>query len=87
MKSIKTKLMFYFSMLILLSCVILGITSIVVANNSLVNEVERGLTTMSYESARVTEGRVLEQKKALEVIAGLEDIQSMNWRLQKPILH
>lgn len=87
MKSIKTKLMVYFSVLILLSCVILGIISIVVANNSLVKEVERGLTTMSYESARVTEGRILEQKKALEVIAGLEDIQSMDWRLQKPILH
>lgn len=86
MKSIKTTLVIYFSILILLSAIVIGFISIRNASNSVVEEVEKGLQAISHESAKVTESRIQEQKMTLEVIATMEDIQSMNWYMQKPIL-
>lgn len=86
MRSIKTKLITYFSILILLSSVVIGALSINNANNAVVSEVENGLQTISHESARVTESRIQQQKKTLEIIASIQEIQSMDWNVQRPIL-
>lgn len=86
MKSIKTKLIVYFSVLILLSSSILGIFLLNRARVALTNEVEKSLIALAEEGARVTESRIETQKTLLETIAVREEIQSMNWSMQRPVL-
>lgn len=86
MRSIKTKLVVYFSILILLSLSILGVILLNRATVALTQEAEKSLSDLTVEGTRVTEGRVSTQKQALELIAGMIDIQSMDWSRQQPAL-
>ena len=86
MKSIKSKLVIYFSILILLSSTTLGLISIQDASASLGEVAEKTLGTLAFEASRLSESRIDTQKKTLEMIAMREDIQSMNWEVQQPIL-
>jgi methyl-accepting chemotaxis protein len=86
MKSIKTKLVIYFSILILLSSITLGLVSIQRASDSLTGESEKALSSLAFDAARLTGSRVEIQKKALEMIALGKDIQSMDWTIQLPLL-
>lgn len=86
MQSIKTTLVIYFSVLILLSSIVIGFVSIRNASNTVVEEAENGLKAISYESARVTEGRVQMNEQALDLIASIEEIESMDWFVQRPVL-
>jgi methyl-accepting chemotaxis protein len=86
MKSIKTKLVIYFSILILLSSITLGIVSLQMSSNSLTNESEKALSLLAFDATKLTESRVATQQKALEMIALGKDIQGMDWTLQLPIL-
>lgn len=86
MKSIKTKLITYFSILILLSSFLVGIVSVYRAGQSLTKEAEKSLEALSFEAARLTNSRIETQKKILEMISLRADIQSMDWEIQKPIL-
>lgn len=86
MKSIKTKLVIYFSILILLSSITLGIVFLGAAGSTLTKEAEKSLTSLAVEGARVTESRIETQKRTLEMIALRADIQDMDWKIQQPIL-
>ena len=86
LKSIKTKLIICFSTIILLSSIILGLTSIIISSTAFTEEAEKSLVQLSMEGARVTESRIETQIKSLETIAGMEDIQSMDWELQRKVL-
>ena len=86
MKSIKTQLIIYFSVLILLSSVAIGFVSIKNSKNAVIQEVEEALEAISEQSAKLTEARIKQQKIALEVIAKIPDIQSMDWNIQKSML-
>lgn len=86
MKSIKSKLIVYFSVLMILSSMVLGFLSIKKANESLTVEAEKALMSLALEAARLTESRIETQKKTLEMIAMIEEIKSMNWEIQQPIL-
>jgi len=86
LKSIKTQLIIYFSVLILLSSVAIGFVSIYNSKNAVTSEVEGSLRTLSREAAKLTESRVDQQKNALEIIAKIKDIESMDWEIQRPIL-
>ncbi|MVX67327.1 HAMP domain-containing protein [Clostridium chromiireducens] len=86
MKSIKTKLITYFSILILLSAFSVGIVSVYRAGQSLTKEAEKSLAALSFEAARLTNSRIETQKKTLEMIALRVDIQTMDWEIQQPIL-
>ncbi len=86
MKSIKTKLIIFFSLLILSSAVAIGFISINNAGNAVVEEVESGLQAVSHESAKVTEARIQQQKITIEIIAQINEVQSMDWDIQRPIL-
>mgnify|MGYP000856877117 CR=1 FL=1 len=86
MKSIKTKLIVYFSILMILSSVVLGLFSIQRASESLTAEAEKALRALAFEAARLTESRIDTQEKTLEMIAMREDIQTMDWEIQQPIL-
>lgn len=86
MRSIKTKLVVYFSILILLSATTIGFISMRNASKAIVKEAEDALEALSFEGASVTESRIQTQKQTLLVIAGMQDIQSMDWTLQRAIL-
>lgn len=86
MKSIKTKLLIYFSVLIMLSSIVIGFFSISRASESLTTEAEKALKSLAYETARLAESRIDTQKKTLEMLAMGEDIQTMDWILQKNVL-
>ena len=86
MKSINSKLVIYFSILILLSTVTLGLISIQRASASLTHEAEKTLSSLTFDASRLTGSRIEIQKKTLEMIALREDIQSMDWEIQQPIL-
>lgn len=86
MKSIKTKIVVYFSLLIFISSLTLGFIASQKASGAITQEAEKSLTSLSLEAARVTESRIGIQRKTLETLAGLEKIQSMNLNEQLPIL-
>jgi len=86
MKSIKTKLIVYFSLLMMLISITLGFLAIYRASESLTTEAEKALRSLAFEAARVTESRIETNKKSLEMLAKREDIQTMDWTIQKPIL-
>lgn len=86
MKSINTRLVVYFSVIILLASAVLGYIAIDMADKSLTQEAEKALGSIVAETARVTNGRIDIQKKTLEMIALSEDIKSMDWVIQQPVL-
>jgi len=86
MKSIKTKLIINFSILILLSSVILGVISLISSSDSITKEAEKSLTALVKEDSKLTASRMEIQKRTLEMLALNENIQSMDWITQQPIL-
>lgn len=86
MKSIKTKLIVFFTALTLLSSITLGAISIQKASTSLTEQAEKALFSMAVDSSELTESRIEVQKKTIEMIAGRTDIQSMDWSIQQPAL-
>lgn len=86
MKSIKTELIVYFSALILVASIIIGFISIRNASDAVIEEAENGIKAVADSSSRVIEARIQVQEQALEIIAGMADVQSMDWDKQRPIL-
>jgi methyl-accepting chemotaxis protein len=86
LKSIKTKLVVYFSILILLSSISLGIITLKETDDSLTKEAEKSLISLATEGARVTESRTETQEQGLKTLVLLDKIKSMDWKLQQPIL-
>ncbi|WP_303864143.1 methyl-accepting chemotaxis protein [Alkalibaculum bacchi] len=86
MRSIKMKLVVYFSALILFSSVALGIISINSASKIVTVEAEKGLITSANDGAVVVQNRMEIQKRTLEVLAQLGEIQNMDLEVQVPIL-
>ncbi|WP_130805773.1 methyl-accepting chemotaxis protein [Senegalia massiliensis] len=86
MKSIKTKLIVYFAILIIISSISLGLFSIMTAQNSVTNEAEKGLNKFANEGAKLTNSRINASKSIIEMVAGIEDIKSMDLDLQMSAL-
>ncbi len=86
MKSIKTKLILNFSILILLSSIILGIISIISSANAITSEAEKSLYSLALEDSKVTTSRLDIQKQSLGMLALDHVIQNMNWISQQPVL-
>lgn len=86
MKGLKSKLIIYFSVLILIASVIVGGISITSSSAALENEAEKSLHTISEEAAKHTRARVDTQMRTLETIAFTEEITSMDWAIQQPAL-
>ncbi|TCT11627.1 methyl-accepting chemotaxis sensory transducer with Cache sensor [Natranaerovirga pectinivora] len=86
MKSIKTKLIISFSVLCLVASLILGLISLGVASSSITKEAEKALAALAYEGSRLTNSRIDTQMRTLKLIANSEEIQSMDWKIQLPIL-
>lgn len=86
MTSIRSKLILYFSILILLSTSTIGLISISRAKDSLTAEAEGALFVLSEEGAKLAGSRTEMQMEILNTIASIEDIQAMNWAIQQGIL-
>lgn len=86
MRSIKTRLILYFTLLLIVSSSIVGIISLRSSARAIRQEAEKALKTLSLEDARLTESRMETQQKTLEMMAIDENIQSMEWSNQKPYI-
>jgi len=86
MKSIKTKLIISFSILIVLVSVGLGLFALQSSSNAIKSEAEKGLQSIAYEGARFTESKITMQEEVLAMLAGTQVMQSMDWELQQPEL-
>lgn len=87
MKSLKTRLIFYFTIMILLSSLAVGLIGIYYSSTSLTKEAEKSLFVMAKEGAALAESRIETEFKVLETIAGLEDVKSMDWLVQNDVLN
>ncbi|QXM07187.1 methyl-accepting chemotaxis protein [Crassaminicella indica] len=82
MKSIQTKIIVFFSIVLLLVCGILGTISYVKASGTLTNSVERNLERIAKEASKVIKARVDIQLEKLEVIASKTSIANPNAPLE-----
>lgn len=85
-RGIKFKLILYFTILILISSVTLGLLIVQRSSEVVTEEAEKTLTLLAHDAAKLTESRVETQKKTLDMIALRADIQTMDWTIQQPIL-
>ncbi len=83
MKSIKTKLVVNFSILIFIVSAALGFSTLQSAMRSIRVEAEKGLRALAYEAALFAESRIEAQKQALQMLASTQAIESMDWELQQ----
>ena len=85
-KSIRTKLVIYFSLLIGVASLTIGVISVQTSNQALTREAEKTLTSLAQEGARRTESELETEKEMLRMIAARADISSMDWGVQRPVL-
>lgn len=85
-RSIKTKLIIYFSTLILLSSFAIGLISIVRTTDGMTVESQKMLSKLVEEDSKLIDSRLETQKRTLEMIATITEIRSMNWNAQLPFL-
>lgn len=86
MKSIKTKLIIYFSLLSVISTVTISAISLNSSTKSLTQNLNSSLSSIVEEDAKLTASRLEKEKNTLEMLALNEYIQSMNWSIQQPLL-
>lgn len=86
MKSIKAKLIIYFSAVILVASAMLSILSVTKASKALTEDTEKALNTMAADAARLTKSRIDIQMETMEMIATSDSILSMDWNIQQPTL-
>ncbi|TCK92616.1 methyl-accepting chemotaxis sensory transducer with Cache sensor [Natranaerovirga hydrolytica] len=86
MKSIKLKLVVYFSILIVFIATVLGAFLLLMSRNVITQDAEYSLQLLASEGSKLTESRIETQVKILETIALEEDMQSMDFEKQLPIL-
>lgn len=86
MKSLKTKLILYFGVLVLILSISLGYASLRESRLALTESVENGLNLLSDESAKALESRVGIQKRTIEVVSMDQGVKSMDWEIQKSVI-
>ncbi len=84
--SIKTKLIFIFAALLLVSSTAISITALLNSVSSLRIEAEKSLSSISKEDAKLTASRLETLKSSLAILAQMKEIRSMQWEVQLPIL-
>lgn len=73
-ESIRVKLILYFTMIVLLSSITLGVMSIKVASNIITKEAESTMITLANDAAKLEYSRLETQNKRLETIAAIDEI-------------
>ncbi len=85
-KSIKFKLILYFSALVLASSIALGSISIQRFTAAEIQNAEESLVLMAKDASKITASRVETQQRTLDMIALTPGINTMDWEIQDPIL-
>jgi methyl-accepting chemotaxis protein len=85
-KSIKTKLIVYYTTLILLSLIALGYLALKISSDIVINEAKDAITTLAENSAKLESSRLKTGTDVLEAMAKLDEIKGMEWTMQQPIL-
>ena len=83
---IKAKLILYFSLLILASTSAIGLVANLRSKEALLDEGIGSITSTSYEGAKYTQVNIESQKRILESIAEISEIETMDWNIQRPVL-
>ena len=86
MKSIKTKLILYFSILIIVIASTLGIIIVKTVSNTVVSDAEDTLGLLVEEGRKLVESRVENQIRMAELAAAQEGLFEMDWTIQHQIL-
>ena len=86
MKSIKTKLIIYFSILILLVSGVITFVALTTAANSLTEEAEGSLSLLAEEGAKLVESRIEARLGMLQILAGSSELEGMDFEVQRPFL-
>ena len=86
MNSIKTKLIISFSILILIVAATLGFIIMKTVSSIIVSEAEETLELLVEEGRKLVESRVETQIELSEMIAAREELHTMDWTIQQPIL-
>jgi methyl-accepting chemotaxis protein len=84
--NLSRKIAVYVGTLILLVSAGLGFTANYFAKNSLVDSAEQALTLLAHEGSNNIEARIQGNFDLMEAIANRNEIRSMNWEVQKPVL-
>lgn len=86
MKSIKTRLIIFFTILIILVSIGYSYVSLTTISEGVTMEAEKALSLLAIEGARLTESRIETRMQSLTILANLEYIVSMEWEEQQPVL-
>jgi methyl-accepting chemotaxis protein len=86
LRSIRVRLIIYFSLLVIAASATVGILSIRNASDALTDEVRGALIALADKGADYTASQITVQMKSLEMITSDRDIMSMDWTLQQPAL-
>lgn len=86
MKSIKTHLILYFTLILFLSCSVLAFFSLRTAEKGARHQAEESLINLAKESRKVIKSRIEARQRTLETIAQDDRIASMDWQLQQFVL-
>lgn len=86
MKSIKTKLVISFSVLMVLLATVIGMVALQIGKHSLQEEAEKSVQLLAYEGAKVTESRMEALIKVLTLLSKKEEIRDMGWEVDIPMI-
>ncbi|WP_069999067.1 methyl-accepting chemotaxis protein [Cellulosilyticum sp. I15G10I2] len=85
-RSIKARLVIVFSVLIVMISIALGLLALQNASYAIQKEAEKGMQALVNQGAYLAESRLRIRKDALGMIAGMQGIESMDWKVQQPEL-
>ncbi len=86
LRSIKTKLILFFGLLILIICAGLGIMAYITSANALIASIDESLLQMAKESSKLVQERVNSQFNALEILAETSLIKEDNLSMDEKML-
>lgn len=86
-KSIKTKLVLNFTILISVFALITGIISVVSSRNALIDAARSSIELSGKDASDFTRSRIETEIRTLEMIAMRDAIKTMDWEVQQPILN
>lgn len=85
-RSIKTRLIFYYTLLILLLSATLGLISIKVASDIITKQAMNEMISLVSNASKLQNSRMETKEQILQTIAVLDEMESMDWTKQQAIL-
>ena len=86
MKSIKIKVTLYLTAVIMLLSLVLGVLAVSISRNTVTVEAEKALMSLVEQTEKLVRSRMETQIRILESISKMDEIRSMDWEVQQPVL-